>query len=300
MRKKTSDPELDSDVAPKVTCEACLALPPSSLPPPRDRLITDAHAVQKWQRVIERTDVIHAIDAAGLVARYRLPKGQLVTCSFPDQRPHAIGRIGVPRCEMPSDMPPFLRIGRCCAIKRVSGIAEAVAGLGIAERDARRRSDLMTIPLTSLRRFAELQPVIKELNLFWPCDKQSQDAFARLSRAPASALEYMVPGKALVYVPGRGEELRLTAYIRSIAGIEFWRRRFTSTELEELEHTARRLRDIGQSRLSTSDLEQLHREALSLQKQTDAFDRWVGYGKQFFAPENLWRARELIAGVRTA
>jgi len=299
MKTRSRKSELASAVAPKVTCNACKALPESSLPPPREKLIDDPNVIRKWRNVIGKTDVVHEIDAGGLIARYRIKDH--VTCSFPDQRLHGEGWLGHPRCEVGKKDALVVRIGWCCAGKRISGFTAAIEKVARNEQINRWRSVVTTEPIACLRRLAEVRAAAAELNLFWPCSEELRVAFVRLARGPARDLEYTVTAKALVRTPGSHEmELKETAFVETVAGFEFWRHRRTSTDLEALECLCRRLRDLAQSRLSEADLERLYDEAVKAEKETTAFERWLGYGRQFFAPLNYEKARSLIYGVRSA
>jgi hypothetical protein len=262
-------------------------------------LIEDAHVVRHWPNVIERTDVVHAVDAGGLIARYRFRDGQgEVICSFPDQTSHGIGRLANPRCELVhnASAPRVVRLGHICAHRHIAGYEGAVAHVAKQEERARWRSYLATEPVQCLTELTAIRSRIDQHQLFTCCPERMRSAFAKLARGPARDLEYMRPSRELVRVPGTYEmEVRITEVVGGLVGMEFWRESHTPHELDELFERLRRLCEVAHARFSEEELRRVYLQARALRRKVTALARWVERGVAFFEPTNMARAERAAA-----
>lgn len=277
-----------------ITCDACLALPETKAEIPRDKEINDAHVVRGWRNVIERTDVVHAIDAAGLIARYNLTRGGSVKCSFPDQTDHKRGRLGYPRCELTRGANArAVRIGWCCAEKYISGFEAAVAFHAEREEAARRRSFVATEPVACIQTLTKLRAQIEKHNLFALYPEAWRSALGRLSRGPARDLEYTVLGNTLERAANGNDfsmVMRPREFTYKIVGVEFFREGHTAGELDQLEDLAWKLGGLAQSRVSDAEVERLYVQAQAVRRRTRALVRWVQAGIAFVQPANREQA----------
>jgi hypothetical protein len=272
----------------EITCPECLKRDePTAFEFLRREAIVDAYRIRSWPGVVQQQRVVHAIDAGGLLVQYSLR--EQVECSFPGGHGHKRGFIGQARCGV------LLRIGHICVDRNLVGLEKAIEHLKASRQHFKRLSTIATEPRLCLQVLEALQPRARKY--FHPCEKRWQLAFERLATGSAKELEFMRRGKHLVRAGHAKNDFtmieRETDFVARVQGIEFWKQRFTLEQYNQMVREADELNAADLGGLSETAVAGLARRAAELRARTNRFERWLGYGDQFFSLANYRAAQEL-------